>query len=334
MTEGFHSRKLRVATGLLGLPLLGAVLVPMCLAQEHGWEPPRTPWGEPDLSGTWPIDHLIGTPLVRPEQFGERRYMTEDEFEDVEARVAERNARYDNENESDRIGGGHWAEPTLALRLTSLLIDPMDGQLPEMTDAGKAMAARMGSSWSRTVFDSVDDFDSWDRCITRGLPVSMLPRNYNNGLRIIQSPGYVAIKLEMVDTRVIPIDDRPPLDDEIKQWMGSSRGHWEGNTLVVETSNFNGGFSLTNPGVPGSPSKPTASSKRLRTIERFTRVDNDTIEYQITVDDPVTLTEPFTIAYPMRRDDGYQFFEYACHEDNTAVRNFIETSRYERAHAR
>ncbi len=300
-------------------------------AQDGEWTPPRTPWGDPDLRGTWPISHLIGTSLERPEEFGERRIMTDEEFAEVQARVAERNSRYDEENDANRIGGGHWAEPTEALRLTSLIVDPPDGRLPERTEAGEAAAAEFGSSWTNTVYDSVDDFDPWDRCITRGLPVSMLPRNYNNGIRIFQSPGWVAIDIEMIEERIIPVDDRPPLDDDIRQWMGDSRGHWEGDTLVVETRNFNGKFGITNFGVPGSPREQHPSSESLRTVERFTRADEDTIQYQITVEDPEMLTAPFTIEYPMERDESYQFFEYACHEDNTAVRNFIETSRYERA---
>jgi hypothetical protein len=180
----------------------------------------------------------------------------------------------------------------------------------------------------------VADFDSWDRCITRGLPVSMLPRNYNNGIRILQSPGYVVISLEMAhEGRIIPTDGRPPLDPAIRQWLGESRGHWEGQTLVVETANFNGLTGITNLGVPGSPREDNPSSDQLHLVERFTRTGPDTIEYEITISDPVALNAPFTIAYPMQRDESYRMFEYACHEANTAVRNFIETSRFERAQA-
>jgi hypothetical protein len=300
---------------------------------DDGWTPPRTAWGDPDLRGTWPIWHLIGTPLERPPEIGERRALTDEEFELVQQRVAERNARYDDEIDSNTMGGGHWAEPTTALRISSLIVDPPSGRLPELTDEGRRRAAEFGSSWSTSVFDSVADFDPWDRCITRGLPVSMLPRNYNNGVQIFQSPGFVVIRLEMVDRRVIPVDDRPPPADALRQWMGESRGHWEDDTLVVETTNFNGAFSLTNLGVPGSPREPHPSSERLRIVERLTRTGEETIEYEITVDDPVTMTAPFTIAYPMQRDDSYRLFEYACHEGNTAVRNYIETSRYEREHA-
>jgi hypothetical protein len=300
-------------------------------AGNETWSQPMTPWGEPDIQGSWPIYHLIGTPLERPEQFGERRLMNDEEFAEVRASVERRNTRYDEEIENNQMGGGHWAEATEALRLTSLIVDPPDGRLPAMTETGQSLAAEMGSGWSNTVFDDLDDFDHWDRCITRGLPVSMLPRNYNNGIRILQSKGLVAITIEMAhETRLIPTDGRPPLDPAIRQWLGESRGHWEGNTLVVETTNFNGLTGMTNPGVPGSPYAPTPTTEQMRIVERFTRTGPDTMDYEITVEEPVVLTRSWTAAYPMRRDEDYLAFEYACHEGNTAVRNYIETSRFER----
>jgi hypothetical protein len=303
-------------------------------AERTGFQQPLTEWGEPDIQGTWPISHLIGTPFERPPQYGDNRLMTDEQFAAVEKTVSDRNTRYDQETASNKMGGGHWAEPTKALRYTSLIVDPPNGRLPPLTEAGKAKAATMGSGWNRKVFDSVADFDSWDRCITRGLPVSMLPRNYNNGIQITQSPGYVVISLEMVhESRVIPTDGRAPLDPAVKQWLGESRGHWEGNTLVIETANFNGETSMTNPGVPGSPTPPTPTTENLRIVERITRIDDDTMDYSITVEDPEVMTRPWTVSYPMERDDTYQMYEYACHEGNTAVRNYIETSRFERAKA-
>src|SRR5690606_24444873 len=148
--------------------------------------------------------HLIGTPLQRAEKYGERRTMTDEEYAEVVARVEERNTRYDEEIANNKMGGGHWAEPTQALRLTSLIVEPANGRLPELTPLGKELAPLMGSDWNRTVFDTVDDFDSWNRCISRGLPVTMLPRNYNNGVLIKQTPGYVVITTEMVhEARII-----------------------------------------------------------------------------------------------------------------------------------
>ncbi|MBI2149566.1 MAG: hypothetical protein HYU27_03030, partial [Acidobacteria bacterium] len=183
----------------------------------------------------------------------------------------------------------------------------------------------------QTVFDSPEDFDTWDRCITRGLPVSMLTRNYNVGIRIMQSPGYVLILLEMVhEARIIPTDGRPVLDPSIKQYLGESRGRWEGNTLVVETRNFNGKPAMTNAGVPGSPPLNPATENMLFT-ERFTRTADDTIEYKMTVIDPEILsTGSWSAEFPWKLDNKYEMYEYACHEGNTAIRNYIETSRFER----
>jgi hypothetical protein len=160
----------------------------------------------------------------------------------------------------------------------------------------------------------------------------MLPRNYNNGILIKQTPGYVVITTEMVhETRIIPTDGRPPLDPAVKQWLGEPRGRWEGNVLIVESANFNGLFGMTNFGVPGSPREPVPTSVNMRVTERFERVGEDTMTYRITVVDPQIITQPLAIEYPLQLDNGYEMFEYACHEGNTSVRNYIQTSRFERA---
>lgn len=290
-----------------------------------------TPWGEPDFQGMWPINHLIGVPLQRSPQFGERLYMTDEEFSAEEQSVASRDSRFD---------GGAIPAADLAgraLRQTSLIVDPPDGRFPELTELGVELQAAMRGSYrpGQTVFDRVEDFSAWDRCITRGLPVSMLPRNYNNGIQIVQSPGYVVLLLEMAhEARIIPTESRPALDTSVRQWLGESRGRWEGATLVVETTNFNGKVGKTSAGVPGSPGPLQPSTENMRVVERFTRVDPETIEYEMRVEDPEVLaTGAFTIAYPMKLDNDYRAFEYACHEGNTAVRNYIETSRFERAQA-
>jgi hypothetical protein len=160
----------------------------------------------------------------------------------------------------------------------------------------------------------------------------MLTRNYNVGIRLMQSPGYVVILLEMAhEARIIPTDGRPFIDSSIKQYMGESRGRWEGNTLVVETKNFNGKPAMTNAGVPGSPQGGlTPASENLRMVERFTRTADDTIEYKMTVEDPEVLTSPWSAEFPWKLDPEYEMYEYACHEGNTAVRYYIETSRFER----
>ncbi len=293
------------------------------------WTPPKTPWGEPDLQGIWPINHLIAVPLERPRQYGDRLYMTEEEFakaqKNLEARASRPAGPIPVADTSRR-----------AMRQTSLIVDPPDGRFPKLTEYGAKLQAEMRSSYrpGQTVFDSVSDFSAWDRCITRGLPVSMLPRNYNNGIRIVQSPGYVVILLEMAhEARIVPTNGAPPLDSQIREWLGESRGHWEGNTLVVETTNFNGQVGMTSAGVPGSPGPLQPSTPNMRVVERFTRTSPDTMEFKMTVEDPAVLsTGSFSVAYPMYLDNDYQMYEYACHEGNTAVRNYIETSRFERAH--
>jgi hypothetical protein len=151
---------------------------------------------------------------------------------------------------------------------------------------------------------------------------------YNSGIEIVQAPGYVVIRLELVhETRVIPLDGRPALAPAIVQWLGESRGRFEGDTLVVETSNFNGESPML---IVGPGGKPIPTSREMRIVERLTRVDRDTIEYEIAVEDPVVLTQPWKAAFPMMRDADYRIYEYACHEDNTAIRNFITGSRFER----
>jgi hypothetical protein len=295
---------------------------------KKNWTPPKTPWGEPDLQGMWPLNHLISTPFQRPEKYGDRRLMTDEEFAAAQKSAEARNKRFESGAIPQADSG------TQVLRLTSLLSEPSNGRFPALTPKGKEMYAQMHGSYKpgQTVFDNPDDFDSWDRCITRSMPVSMLPRNYNNGIRIMQSPGYVLIVLEMAhEVRIIPTDGRPALDKSIKEWLGESRGHWEGNTLVVETTNFNGKTDLTNAGVPGSPPL-TLASENVRITERFTRTDNQTIEYQMRVEDPEVIVSPFAVEYPMKLDNKYQMYEYACHEGNEAIRGYIVNSRYERAH--
>jgi hypothetical protein len=298
------------------------------------WKHPKTPWGDPDLQGTWPVVHLISVPLERNPQYGNRLQFTPEELAEQQKRVDARNKRYQEEDASDRIGQGHWAEVTEMPTQTSLIVDPPNGRLPPQTEVGKQLSAKMGSSWNHTVFDSIADFDTWDRCITRGMPASMFPFQYNNGIQILQTPGYVVINMEMVhEARIVPLGKVPPLDSEVKQWLGSSRGRWEGNTLVVETGNFNGQISMTSAGTgsPGSSRDPRATSTELRIVERFERTSDDDITYSVTATDPVTQTASWTAQLPWKRNDSYQMFEYACHEDNEAIRNYITASRAQRA---
>jgi len=290
--------------------------------------PPKTPWGEPDLHGTWPLNHLIAVPLVRPARLGDKAFLTDEEVATAETALKARNDRFS--------GAAIPAADTSSkvMKQTSLIQDPPTGQFPELTDLGKKLQAEMRSSYKpgQTVFDAIEDFASWDRCITRGMPVSMEPRNYNNGIKIVQSPGYVVIYLEMAhEVRIIPTNNMPPLPEEIKTWMGEPRGHWEGNTLVVETKNFNGLTGQTSAGVPGSPGPLQPETTDFHVTERFTRTAADTIQFEMKVEDPAVMKTSYTVKYPMYLDNDYEMYEYACHEGNTAVRNYIETSRFERA---
>lgn len=305
----------------------------LCLVQSvamaaEDWHQPMTSWGEPDIQGMWPINHLIGVGLQRDPKFGDRFLMTEEEFETEQAEVAAR----DNRFSSGAIPAADTAGT--ALRQTSLIFDPPDGQFPALTEYGLSLQENMRSSYrpGQTVFDDISDFSAWDRCITRGMPVSMLPRNYNNGIRIFQSPGYVVILLEMAhEARIIPTSEFEALENEVRQWLGESRGHWEGNTLVVETSNFNGLVGKTSAGVPGSPGPLQPSTPSMRITERFTRTGPNTMDFEMVVEDAEVLaTGSYTVRYPMMLDNDYDMYEYACHEGNTAVRYYIETYRYER----
>jgi hypothetical protein len=295
---------------------------------------PLTEWGEPDLRGMWPIGHLTGVPLQRPAGLGERRSLTDEELATRQQQYAGRQNAYQQEIDTNKMGMGHWVEWGQANRLTSLIIDPPNGQLPALTPEGERRRGSMRSGWMAIPFDHWTDFDNWDRCITRGLPASMLPAYYNNGVEILQSPGYVVIRLEMIhEARVIPITSEP-VDGDAKAWFGYSRGRWEGNTLVVETTNFNGQGSSTNIHTIGSPPfNNTPISEEYVLTERFTRTGPDTLTYQATVNDPVIWTAPWTVELPWQRDESYEIFEYACHEDNSMVRNYIVTSRHERANA-
>jgi len=215
----------------------------------------------------------------------------------------------------------HWTERARqASRQTSLVVEPEDGRVP-VTAAAEAKR-------DYDLAHSTDDFEymsPWDRCITRGMPGGMFPGGYGNVYEIVQAPGYVAIVSEMIhETRIIPLDGQPL--SKVRQWNGESRGRWEGNTLVVETSNFNGkGWIATN--MATGRIKGIAQSEALRVTERFTRVDPDTIQYEITIDDPNIYTRPWRVAFPFSRDPDARIFEYACHEGNYAMTNILSGAR-------
>lgn len=299
------------------------------------YEPQLTPWGEPDFRGSWPIDHLNSrTPLERNPEQGNRIFLTDEEFAEQEARVSQLEARLDDEDSSDQLGQGHWTELGSPNRRTSFIVAPANGRLPPKTQEGERRSDLMRSSWrAGQTFDSYTDFDSWDRCITRGLPASMMPMMYNNGIRIFQAPGLVAVQLEMIhETRLIPTDGRAALPPQVDNLMGSSRATWEdGNTLVVTTDSFAPGPSATNIVTSGSPpANDTPVSTSARMVERFHMTGPDTIVYEMTWDDPVIFTAPWSVRLDWQRQDDYEMFEYACHEGNVQIRNYITASRAQR----
>src|SRR6202522_3563334 len=323
------------------------------IATPPGWVQPKTPWGDPDFQGIWPISY-VGTVMLQrcAGGFGPRSanappcdphkaFLTATEFDAVQERAAKQPDRVKEDvknGEAARIFRDGVMDNFTPQRQTSLIMDPPDGKLPEMTPEGKRLSTLMKSTWplpgEKLTFDSYTDFDSWDRCITRGLPASMFPFRYNNGLQIIQAPGYVVLRLEMIhEARVVTLNDSP-VSPDIKEWLGVSRGHWDGNTLVVETTNFKPGASATNTGVGGSPAgNRFPISDRMKMTERFTRLNNDFLIYTITVEDPVVLTRSWTARFPLKLDNGFQILEYACTEDNNMIPHWISVSEAERAKA-
>src|ERR1700733_4189587 len=321
------------------------------IATPPGWKQAKTPWGDPDLQGIWPISYVGTVPLQRcVGGFGPRRadappcdphkvFLTATEFDALQERAAKQTDRVQEDvknGEAARIFRDGVMDNFTPQRQTSLIMDPPDGKLPEMTPEGKRLSALMKSSWplpgEKLAFDSYTDFDSWDRCITRGLPASMFPFRYNNGLQIVQTPGYVVLRMEMIhEARIVKLNG-PPVSPNIKEWLGVSNGHWEGNTLVVETTNFKPGASATNTGVGGSPAgNRFPISDQMKMTERFTRLNNDFLIYTVTVEDPVVLTRSWTARFPLKLDNGFQILEYACTEDNNMIPHWISTSRAERA---
>ena len=298
------------------------------------YKPATTPWGEPDLRGGWPVDHLNGFRFERQANQGNRYWMSDKEFAQRSEMVERQAGGYAREIETNTMGMGAWVEVGDANRRTSMLIDPADGRLPAKTEEGKRRSDLMRSSYRpNQTFDGPADFDSWDRCISRGMPASMFTINYNNGIRVWQAPGLVAIQLEMVhETRIIYTDGRPSISPNIQQWLGESRGRWEnGNTLVVETANFLPGPSATNVGTAGSPfMNDTPVDPGATMVERFTMTGPDTIVYEVTWNDPVVFTKPWTARLDWRRKDDYQFYEYACHEGNVQLRGYVTSSRAQR----
>ena len=285
-----------------------------------GWQAPRTPWGDPDLRGTYPLESMGSTPMQRAETYGDRKLQTAEEYAQSTQRAERLAGQADVEDSNNQLGSGNWFERGAPLRQTSLIVEPANGRVPPMTEAGRALRDRMSDSWNTEVFERPEDFNSLDRCLSRGLPASMIPFPYNNGLRVFQAPGLVVLNLEMIhETRIIHLDGEAP-PEAMRTFLGHSRGHWEGNTLVVETTHFNGDSPMV---IVGPSNQPIPTSDQLKVTEHFTLYGPEQVYYEAWIEDPVVLTQPFKMGFPWTRDDDYQPFEYACHEGNTIVPAYI-----------
>jgi hypothetical protein len=279
---------------------------------------------------------MINTPMQRPESYGERSVLTDQEYAQREAQ-AKRAADADNQEFRDPNAArsinppAYWLERGKPNRQASLVVDPPNGRIPPLTaEAQKANAERAEARKGHGQADSFLDRTYYDRCISRGVMGSILPVIYNNGNQILQAPGMVAIRYEMIhETRIIPLDGRAHVGSNIKSYMGDARGHWEGNTLVVETTNVEGGRNGIGLNGNGQP-----HSDAMRLVERFTRTDENTIAYEATIDDPKTWTKPWKIAFPLKRDAGFAVYEYACHEGNYALKDILAGARADEAKAK
>jgi hypothetical protein len=324
------------------LPLTLAIVLAVAVSQAAGqrpnakssgartWTQPKTAWGDPDLQGVWTTDNNFSIPLERPTDVADKAFLDGKALEEALARRARTIAAVEAGGE---VGAGppHWYENLTARSArSSLITDPPDGRLPAFTPASLQRAADAEAARGLSgPADSWTDRSLWDRCIAVGLPYVMFPTGYNNNVRIIQAPGYVAITHEMIhDTRVIPMDGRPHLSPVMRQYMGDARGRWDGNALVIDVTNFRPNITTYH---------PTASFRghgaTLHLIERYTRTARDTMRYEVTVDDPGTFERPYTAVLDLQTQGS--IFEYGCHEGNRGLANILSAARAEeRASAR
>ena len=307
---------------------------------------PRTPWGHPDLQGTYTTKTI--TPLERPAELADREQLTAEEVANLEQEVVNRNAellarpaRRTEATNSVDVGedgapgfyNNFWLDRgTMSTGRTSIVVDPPDGRIPPLTpEAQRDEDARLAARATRGPADTWTDMDLNDRCMLWSVGPPMLPTGYNNNLLVLQTPDHVVIHVEMIhDTRIIPLDGRPRPGSPIPQWLGEMRGHWEGETLVVETRNVarsEEGSSFGND-VVRIRAANGGRTESLRIVERFTRIDADTLRYEFTVEDPTRWTSPWSGELPLRRTDE-SLFEYACHEGNYSIVNMLSGARAE-----
>jgi hypothetical protein len=301
-------------------------LMSVLVAPLSGQSAPRTPWGDPDIQGTYTNTYENGTPLERPDQFAGRKLedVKGDELIALRKQIQQRTI---NNFEGPIHAPNNWWQDNLDLHRGSqawLVIDPPDGKIPPMTpEAQRRIAERAAArkASGRGPADSYTDRSLYDRCITRGLPGSMMPAIYGNQYQIVQAPGYVAILYEMIhETRVIPLDGRANVDKSITQDMGDARGRWEGDTLVVTTKNFKERSVYRN-----------ANAATLTLTERFQRIAPDQVRWTVTVDDPSTWTKPWTFSLPLTADPN-PLPLYECHEGNYGLKNILSAARAEEQH--
>jgi hypothetical protein len=293
----------------------------------------RTPWGDPDLQGTYTNKDENGIPLERPKQFEGKTIaeITASQFAEIVKQRQEESVERAPGIGGAETGAGpvHWYEYYSAKNSRPwLIVEPADGKIPPLTSDAQKRAATISTARSgRGESDGAEDRSLYDRCITRGVPGSMMPAIYGNSYQIVQSPGFAAIRYEMIhETRVIPLDGRAHVGTGLRSYMGDARGHWEGDTLVVETINFNGKNAADIAGY-GSPDR--GASRALRIVERFTRKGPNTVEWSVTLDDSNTWARPWTFAMNLTKDETQPPFEYACHEGNYGLTNILSAARAE-----
>ena len=321
---------------LLGMLILGFTAPAIAQGVQDGWEPERLADGQPDIQGMWNNTRAMFTPLELPEELAGRDDLTSEELRQRAA--ARGNGRIEgsewrgHENNRGGVGGyglywfdWYFDEPS-DIGQASIIVEPPSGRIPERTaDARERIALNMAQ-----LHDSYANMESGDRCISRGVLGMMMPTEYNNGTLVLQAPGYIVFHSEMIhNARIIPIDETPHLDDGIRQWEGDPRGHWEGNTLVIESTNFRAVENMRGP-TAGTRSR---QSEPQRIVERLTVVGPNALRYSVTMDDPETYTGGWTASFPYDRDDEYVQFEYACHEGNYSVPNALSGARKEEADA-
>ncbi|TDI27138.1 MAG: hypothetical protein E2P06_01045 [Acidobacteria bacterium] len=312
----------RSVTALFAVLLL-APLAPMTAAAQSTTEAPRTPWDTSDLNGVWDFRTL--TPLERPEQYGDREFLTEEEARALQQGAVDQNQAADaapaNRTEAGGSIGAYnrfWMDfgtQVVANRRTSLIVDPPNGRRPPRTADVRTRYSTPGSFGSAPL-EQIEDLSYFDRCLgTAGLPI--YPTAYNNNVQIFQTEHHLVMLVEMLNTtRIIPLTDRP--HGEIRQWLGDSRTHWEGATLVVETTNFDRWLHLVG------------GSRDAHLVERLTRVSPDVIEYEYTIEDASVWTAPWTAVQTLRKNP-LPIFEYACHEGNYAAGNMLAGARLDEA---